>query len=384
MNSKVAFIILFIGLALSASGQISSDNKPELHGYFKNLQEFSFTNRVGTLHNTGLIHNRLNFKWKPDQQMTIRLEARSRFFYGDQVKLIPGFGELVSHDPGYLDLTGLWIDEATIAGVTALDRVQLNYRTNKVSVTLGRQRINWGINNIWNTNDLFNAYDFLDYDYEERPGSDAIRIQYYKGLSTTFEIAAVPGRYEKGIVAGRIRTNKWRYDLQLIGGLYKNDLAIGGGWAGNILNAGFKGEVTYFKDVFGNSDEGSFTGSIMFDYSFSNSWYVSASMLYVEDPSPVLLGLKAVELGSLSAKSLMPYRWSGYAGFTKTFTPLFNASLALIYSPTQNSSIVFPSINYSVAQNFDLTLASQSFFSYEPGNFYNVAHLIMIRFSWNF
>ena len=37
------------------------------------------------------------------------------------------------------------------------------------------------MNLVWNPNDLFNAFSFVDFDYEERPGSDALRIQKYTG-----------------------------------------------------------------------------------------------------------------------------------------------------------------------------------------------------------
>jgi len=384
MHKRIAVVFFFLCLVFGSSGQLPTHSKPEFKGYLKNLQEFSFARQVETLQNSGLMHNRINFKWREKHDVTLRLEARTRIFYGDQLKLFPGFNELIARDPGYLDLTSEWVDKSTLVAVTVLDRAQLNYFNKYFSVTVGRQRINWGINNIWNTNDLFNAYDFLDYDYEERPGSDAFRLQFYKGLSTTFEIAAVPARSGRGIVAGRIRTNKWNYDFQLIGGMYKNDLAIGGGWAGNIKDAGFKGEVTYFKDVAGQDRVSTITGSVMFDYSFKNSWYVSTSILYVQEPLPVLLGLSSIAAGTLDVKSLMPYRWSYYAGFTKTFTPLLTASFALIYSPTYRSTIIFPSINYNIAQNFDLTLTSQSFFSDRFGVYRAEANAIILRLSWNF
>lgn len=31
----------------------------------------------------------------------------------------------------------------------------------------------------WNPNDWFNTYNYFDFDYEERPGTDAIRVRVY-------------------------------------------------------------------------------------------------------------------------------------------------------------------------------------------------------------
>ena len=73
---------------------------------------------------------------------------------------------------------------------TTIDRVFLEYNKNDWEVRVGRQRINWGINLAWNPNDVFNAYSFFDFDYEERPGSDAIRIRKYTGIASSVELAA--------------------------------------------------------------------------------------------------------------------------------------------------------------------------------------------------
>ncbi|MCG8318265.1 MAG: hypothetical protein MI921_02070 [Cytophagales bacterium] len=43
---------------------------------------------------------------------------------------------------------------------------------------IGKHRINWGKSYVWNPNDVFNAYSFFDFDYEERRGTDALLIKY--------------------------------------------------------------------------------------------------------------------------------------------------------------------------------------------------------------
>ena len=64
----------------------------------------------------------------------------------------------------------------------------------KWELTLGRQRINWGVNLAFNPNDLFNAYSLIDFDYQERPGSDAIRFQYFTNELSSFETAVQFGK----------------------------------------------------------------------------------------------------------------------------------------------------------------------------------------------
>ena len=64
-----------------------------------------------------------------------------------------------------------------------------DYRDNKINFRIGRQRINWGTTTIWNPNDIFNAYNFLDFDYEERPGMDGGKFQYIFNNSVQYGIS---------------------------------------------------------------------------------------------------------------------------------------------------------------------------------------------------
>ena len=59
-----------------------------MSGYIKNLQEFSFIDNLNQSQWTTLLHNRLNFKYTPSDEITVRLEFRNRLFYGDNVKNI--------------------------------------------------------------------------------------------------------------------------------------------------------------------------------------------------------------------------------------------------------------------------------------------------------
>ena len=141
-----------------------------------------------------LIHNRLNFLFNISRKLSARLEFRNRIFYGSQVEQIPGFGELINLYPGYLKLSKLWVNEKNLVAQSVIDRMLVQYSTITWNVIIGRQRVNWGMNNVWNPNDIFNAYNFLDFDYQERPGNDAIRIQHFLKDNSTLEFAWKPGQ----------------------------------------------------------------------------------------------------------------------------------------------------------------------------------------------
>ena len=126
------------------------------------------------------------------------------------------------------------------------------------------------------------------------------------------------------------------------------------------------------------------TGSTTLDYSFNNGWYLAASVLYVQHPVSALTGPANLSRENLSPKALMPFHWSWYAGISKAFTPILNGSMAVIYSPTFHSTILFPSLAYSVAENFDLDLTAQSFFSDLSGEYRTESNAVFLRLRWSF
>ena len=166
-----------------------------------------------------------------------------------------------------------------------------------------------GINTIWNSNDLFNAYNFIDFDYIERPGSDVIRFQYTGDNLSSFDLVYKPSSNQGAVVAGLYKINKLGYDFQFLGANYYDDIAIGTGWAGNIKNAGFKGELTYFiESIFGTQQKNSTSLSTSVDYSFKNGFYILGSYLYNSNgfSDPSVFSLASLTENVLSPKNLMP------------------------------------------------------------------------------
>ncbi|MFN8690052.1 MAG: hypothetical protein ACK5XL_08630, partial [Cyclobacteriaceae bacterium] len=119
-----------------------------------------------------LIHNRLNFRFKPVKGFTAAMEMRNRFFWGEEVKLTPDFPAGLKYSSEWADLSVAWVETESMVLYTNIDRLWMEYASDVWNVRIGRQRINWGITTTWNPNDLFNTYNFLDFDYEERPSAD--------------------------------------------------------------------------------------------------------------------------------------------------------------------------------------------------------------------
>jgi hypothetical protein len=374
----------FLFLWLTPAAQDSSAPAFGFRGYVKDLQVFSFAGSFDSADWVQLIHNRLNFSYRLSDEWSARLEIRNRIFVGSQVKETPGFAEGIDAYPGYFDLSKTWVDTGAWVVHSVIDRLQLRYASGKWEVAAGRQRINWGLSTIWNPNDIFNAYNFLDFDYEERPGNDALRVQYFPSGNHVFDVAWRPGRKEKtSIAALRYGFNRAKYDWQLLAGVYQSDLVAGLAWAGSIGNTGFKGEFSYFHPQEHWTDTlGTVSFSVMADRTFANDWYLSASYLYTGQPLDYTGG--SIFSGNLTAKSLFPFRHSVYAGTTKVFNPALQGSVAVVYSPTNHSLILFPVVAYNSGQSWDLDLTAQAFFARQGGRYTSIGSAVFFRAKWSF
>lgn len=349
------------------------------------MDQFSFIDDPNNNTSMSLIHNRLNLKWAP-QHWLIRLEARNRIFYGDQLKLNPTFIKSIGEDQGTFNISKIWIDGYGLGAVSIVDRALVNYKNEHWDVTIGRQRINWGLNTVWNPNDIFNTYNFFDFDYEERPGSDAVRVQYmWKGFSA-IEVAAKKGKSKDDYTAAMMfRSNKKGYDYQVLAGVSRKDLIAGVGWAGNIKNAGFKGELTYFHPYEHLQDTvGILGGCVSIDYSFKKGWYMNASSYYNSNGSGNVTFLSTQQFFNISAKQLLPFRYSGFFQLSKQINPLFMIGLSNIYSPTNNTWIVVPNMQYSLASNWEVSLIGQSFFAEIDNAYRSIGNSVFLRLKLSF
>jgi hypothetical protein len=262
----------------------------------------------------------------------------------------------------------------------------LDLTLKNLQVRAGRQRINWGQSIIWNPNDLFNSYSFFDFDYIEKPGCDAIRIQYYPQTTTTMEFAINVDSGKKITSALLYRFNLKNYDIQILGGIFKgNDIVIGTGWSGNIKNAAFRGEISYFSPYDRLFDTtGILVCSVGSDYTFSNSLSIRGEVLYNRLKSHSFQGFTDFYNSGLSAKNLSFSEYSMLLGISYPITPLLNTSVSAMYFPDIHGYFVGPEITCSLTDNIDFTLTGQTFGGEILNNKMEFYHLIFVRLKWNF
>lgn len=378
---KLVFIIGFLFKTCCILSQDSTIQKStwSLSGYIKDIGWVRFSQRFVDPAFTNLIHNRINLHWNAAKKWSGRLEFRNRFYYGDDVKSIPGFKQMLRNQNEAFNLSLQPFNTTFAILHTNVERAWIEYRKKKWNLRAGRQRINWGITNTWNPNDLFNTYNFLDFDYEERPGSDAVKAQYMVNDLSNIEIAAA-ATGNRPILAARYFTNYHQYDLQVNAGTYQNHFTVGIGWAGSIGNVGFKGESQYFSTTRDSASR--LLLSLEGDYTFKKGWYLSAAFLYNEKGLDSSVTDFSKLSFSVSPRNLMPTKWNLLVTASKEFTPLFSGNISIMYAPAVNLFILFPTFKYNLQTNLDLDLVWQSFFISK--GFQDISHTAFLRLRWSF
>lgn len=355
--------ILWLLLCIQVSGQ----QKVSLDGYVSDMQSF-YLLKDNSIIWENLLHRRLNFDYYPFDWLKVSLQERTRFIQGNSLKKFPGYAEMLGMDAGWIDLTfadaGSYNDEIGFAYASRLDRAYAEITAGNFVATIGRQRINWGQTFVWNPNDLFNSYSYFDVDYPERPGSDALRLQYYTGTTSILEIAAKTDSANKVTAASYYRFNAGNYDIQILGGILEEaDVVIGGGWSGNIGNMSFRGEASYFRDLKSFSDtSGNFMVSLGFDRTFGSSLWIQGEVLYSGFAKDQTIHSLMQMLGAnMNIKRLGFTQWSLFGSVSYPFTPLINASLAGIYFPEWKGFYLGPSFEFSLSNSVSASLIMQAF-----------------------
>lgn len=246
-----------------------------------------------------------------------------------------------------------------------IDRLHLSLRKGPVEAHVGRQRINWGKTMVWNPNDVFNAYAFLDVDEEVRPSTDAVLTQVGWGVNSAVEVGATTD-----VAAALFRGSLGTYDIQVLAARYKEQWVLGGGWSGYVGGSGFKGEGSWF------TGDGTVSLSLGADHMLANGVYLNAEVLRNGgfDGTGGAFGLLATPP---SPENLFPAPSAYMLGAGSAVHPLFSLNLAVVGAITRDLTVVMPQATVSLAENLDLLVMGQILRSWESNS-------LFLRLRWAF
>lgn len=387
---KTILLISILLTVLSASSQ----SNLVLNGYIKGLGMYYKPSTSIPINETdsldflylNQIHNRLNFRWYASYELTFAVEARNRLFFGHMIREFPEYEESIGDDSGYLNMGTVLISGDSWFLHSMLDRAYMDYTKGDWQVRVGRQRINWGINLVWNPNDIFNTFSYFEFDYEERPGTDAVKVQYYTGVTSSAEMVYKIGRSaDETSVAGMYRFSQFNYDFQFLGGWAGKDIVIGSGWAGDIKGGGFRGEMSWFiprsKD---NGSEEAFVASVSGDYTLPNSLYFHTGVLFNSNGVLGPAGGRTFFDTNLSAKMLSSGMFNLFGQVSYPFTPLLSGNFSSMINPSDGSSFLGPSLSYSLGNNLELMVNGQLFLGKTGTEYGEFGKALYGRIKWAF
>lgn len=384
MRKEIHTTLLWLLFGYTLSAQEDSARILTWRGYVKDLPAHTVYGTFDSSASSNLVHIRVDLRARFSDRFEARMGLRTRLYSGSLVRRSPGFAEAVTAQPGWRGLSATWLEGSGALGHSVVDRLNLRYAIRRWDLTLGRQRINWGMHNVWNPNDIFNAYNFLDFDYEERPGIDAVRLRREMPGDAGIELAWAPGRdRDRHVGAVLYRMNRKGYDLQWLAGIHRSDFVAGTGWAGSIGENGFKGEISYFHPRRPRVGTGAtLTASLMADRTLKGGWYLSASLLYNSRPSGWLVGGPVAP--TLTAKSLFPFRYSCLASGSRTFATVHTVSLSVVSASADATVLFLPSYAWNASDAWDLDCVVQSFLSDAGGRWRLQGAMLSLRGRWSF
>jgi hypothetical protein len=87
----------------------------------------------------------------------------------------------------------------------------------------------------------------------------------------------------------------------------------------------------------------------------------------------------------LSAKNLMPFRYSMFIQGQYTVSPLVNVAMAVMYFPGENGGFfINPNMGFSLAENWDLDLIGQVYYAHLNERWQALVKYFYWRVKWSF
>jgi len=382
MNIFNKKILVLVNVLLVFCIHVYSQKDLAFSGYLSIMPSATYDDQSKETNFDNLVHNRINLDYRINDNFRSKVSFRNRIFYGETIRSMPTFKHIITSDPGWADMSFNWETRSNYVFNTNVDRLWIEYVKDNLQIKFGRQRVNWSKSMIWNPNDIFNSYSYLDFDYAERPGMDGLRLQYFTGVSSKFETVVKIDNENDVTAAALYGTTIKGYDIQFLAGeLELEDWVIGGGWSGDLFKAGFYGEASYFMNIDDIADN-FLVASVGTNYMFKNSLLLSAEYLYSGNLHQYTNGYNSLLYFQSSVKALSIDKNSYMLSIAWPVSPLLNVSLAYMgfgYPITKNM-YVGPTFDFSIADNINLSLVSQYFSLGQNGK--SVA--TYLRFKWNF
>jgi len=229
-------------------------------------------------------------------------------------------------------------------------------------VVFGRQVIAWGVGRVWQPTDLFNPINPANFSKTERDGADALSSKIFLGDFTDLELVAnFREKLKDNNYGVRFRTNYKEYDLSVTAGYFDHKTVAGGYFAGNLFDAGIRGEAIYSVNEH-NADSNYIRGILGIDYQFPHNIYAMLEFQYNGEGTPnkneYLKYFERLMNGEIQNIS------RNYLALMTSYQihALLISSLTSIANLNDGSGMIGLSVQYNALQDLNLGLGTMFFF----------------------
>ena len=298
-----------------------------------------------------------------------------------------------------------WAEDEDFRASLDADRLYVHYSQGTTDLTIGRQAINFSQAYFWNPLDVFLAFDPEAYDRDYKPGVDAVRADVELGSFSSLTFVAALGRelrvnaspsdirvsaesfadepWYGSALMGRISTNYRDWDLSAQAGKVYGGYTMGAGFTGELRGMGVRGEAAYFLasgDSAASLIDANAPGYLRqvdlvedhlivvagVDYRFANTVYCNMEFLFngAGDSSD----LEASLLRSAIGQSVSLGEYLAGLQVSYEFHPLLTGQAVWIYSFSDTSSLVSPTLTYSLADEAEFLCGAFLGFGKRPSS----------------
>ncbi|MFC2132140.1 hypothetical protein ACFLSQ_11970 [Bacteroidota bacterium] len=246
----------------------------------------------------------------------------------------------------------------------------------------GRQVVTWGVGRIWQPTDLFNPINPANFAKIERDGSDALSGKIYLGDFTDMEFVVNFREMIRDYNYGtRFRSNYEGYDLTAVMGYFDQRAVVGGDFAGNLFDAGVRGEAIYsFKR---NDSMDAYIRFILgADYQITGDLYALIEYQYNGEGTNNKDEYMAY-FGRLM-KGEIQNMGQNYLALMSSYQihPLVGSSLTNITNLGDGSGMLGVTGTYNMYQDFNIGLGTMFFYGADGGeySFYPTALYLTVEY----
>jgi hypothetical protein len=301
---QVMFLFIFLNTDCIGDGMENHfqnpvnypDKPPEFSGYLRLQAQAGFPQsddfRNKYLNKSSLFDKAGDFRflaeWHPSDSMKAEIHYEADVSGGDTRKItkflddnFPGYSDYFAQDlpsdrSQVLNLTHILKDENDLAMYHRLDRLNMTYSADDLSLGIGRQAITWGNGMIFNPVDMFNPFSPTALIRDYKTGNDMITVNYTSSEMSNIQLLWIPRRntetgdvsQNESSLASRLQLRLLIIDMDIVVAKHRGDSVMAAGGVAYIGESALRGDIVINLAESGNERDGFVSAVLNIDRSW--------------------------------------------------------------------------------------------------------------------